>query len=539
MSFLPARFRFAAASTALLSLASLLALGGCFLQTSQGDDEEDEPFIISPSDGGEGGGDVGLADAGDDPAGATGAACSSAGNCLGDTCLSRDEYPGGYCTTEGCSSGECESRGGVCAERVDGPDRCLDRCEGSWDCRDGYACRPFSGADGFVCLPEREGPPDSFERTRQVLDVRCDPSEQGNTASGTRYRFEFSIADEANAFTMVPYVTSGMVRPVELETPSEQVDLQNDYRHHNSRLQAAQQSGAITDVGTYGVVGLDWAVQVPYAPRFSDYAVGGGEYTLELVADEEQPCVYVVDNRGNQTLDLNFYFVGANGRDAESGRDDEDLAEAVQVMDDLYGQADIDIGEKRYRDVPDDIVAQYRNIESSEDANRLTAYGEPPNDSLDGHLSVDVFLVDDLNVGRQATSNVLGMSTGIPGAPGLHGHARNGLVFQTTDLGRDNEHVGHIMAHEIAHYLGLRHTTEVVHGTSRGEQFDNYLGSTDPIEDTPVCENIGDHFEDRDPTACPDYYNLMFPTAPLPQDGQDVGFTDGQSQVLRWNPMVK
>ena len=467
----------------------------------------------------------------------TGAACDGADECTGSVCMPEENFPNGYCTELECEVGACAGADAVCVEFREGANGCLAGCEDDDDCRNGYSCQLAGGGDVTACLPGEPDPPRDFETTRQVLDVDCEPKEVGVVSGQTKYAFDFGITDDTDAFLMVPFVTEGSVRPVALSTPAGEVDLRNDYRHQNVRLSESFGSESLTGVGTFGEVALGWPIQVPYAPRYTDYLRPGGQYGVEVLADRTTPCLYVLENRAGTQLDLNFYFVGANGIDAGSAPSDRNLAAAVEELERIYEKIGVEIGEVRYRDVPDEIVAKYRRVTSREDAHRLTAYGEPPDDSLEGHLSVDVFLVDSVDLERAGSGDVLGLSAGIPGAPGLHGNARNGLVFQTTDLGSANEHVGLIMAHEIGHYLGLRHTTELYYGTDQGDQIDDLIGVTDPIDDTPTCEDIYRKVQ-RNPTDCADHGNLMFPVAPRPRENIDPRLSDGQAKAMTWNPLI-
>ncbi len=376
---------------------------------------------------------------------------------------------------------------------------------------------------------------------KQVLGVTCDATRTGLTARGIEYTFSFQVDPDSNGFLMVPFVTEGKVRPEQLETPDETIDMVRGYRHHNSRLTQFNDRESLTGVGTYGQIAFDWPIVVPYAPSYSNLLVPGGQYEFSVVTvdAEDPPCMYRLDHAGDgTTLDLNVYLVGANGMDAAEARQDKDLEVALHWMQHIYRQAGIEIRDIRYRNVSKKVEMQYRQIRSKNEARKLMAHGRPPNGSLEGHLTVDVFLVDDLQVDRSREGNVLGMSAGVPGNGGLHGHARSGLVFKVTDLGESNKHVGHVMAHEIGHFLGLRHTTEVVHNHPDGERFEELLGTTDPIEDTPVCEDISDQIPSN-PFGCEDADNLMYPFAPPPRRNVDPTLTPKQSQALRFNPLVR
>ncbi|MEM1348241.1 MAG: M43 family zinc metalloprotease, partial [Myxococcota bacterium] len=147
----------------------------------------------------------------------------------------------------------------------------------------------------------------------------------------------------------------------------------------------------------------------------------------------------------------------------------------------------------------------------------LLATSEPPGDELDDVLSVNAFLVEDFNIPDMR--GLLGVSGGIPGAAGLHGTNGSGLVFSTASLGTDNATLGQTFAHELGHFLGLRHTTE-------------HLGRAhDPITDTPECLSPDFGY------LCEDARNFMF--AFSLGGGEQIQSTPGQAYVLRRNPLVK
>ncbi|MFB6263257.1 MAG: hypothetical protein ABEL76_06485 [Bradymonadaceae bacterium] len=531
----------ASTRAALLALASSFALvAGC----SGGDGAAGTPsvFEFSKYDGGvsdpppdaareDGGPEVGHGRR-------AGASCADSADCRDGLCLKTDRFPGGYCTRLDCARRGCVSSNAVCTRTRGGARACLARCRSHGECRTGYACKSVEGAGSTrVCLPGRRERDVSYGRMKNVVGVDCDPRRGVEGEEAQKFHFRFRVGRGINGFLMVPFTTSGTVRPLTLRTPREKVDLLRGYRHHNSRIQAFNRAAELTGTGTYGKVGFDWPVGVPYAPRFENLLVPGGSYRLTVRASGSTPCLYVLESSAGRTIDLNFYFAGTERVTAENARRDADFQAVLRRVESIYNKAGVTLGKMRYLTLPGDVPTRFKRTESREQAHTLMAYGEPPNRSLEGHLSVDVFLVQDLSVNQGGEGQVLGMSAGIPGAAGFHGNARNGLIFQISDLGRQNDHVAHIMAHELGHFLGLRHTTELVHGTSREDRFDRLLGSTDPIRDTAVCENIREQIREN-PLSCDDFDNLMFPVAPPPRFGVDPRLTDGQEGALEASPLT-
>jgi hypothetical protein len=169
----------------------------------------------------------------------------------------------------------------------------------------------------------------------------------------------------------------------------------------------------------------------------------------------------------------------------------------------------IRLGDVLYYDLPE----TYDSIETSDEARSMWHAHSLPGPR---GLSVNVFLVDSIDFG----SGAAGLASGSPGPAGVFGNPASGLVVADQGGG---PRTGVTLAHELGHFLGLRHTTLLSYAADGSR---DVIGE-DGISDTPACE--GGRIED-----CPDYRNLMFPL--YPQDG--LTLSAAQLAIVEGNPIL-
>lgn len=426
-----------------------------------------------------------------------GASCSSNLNCQGGTCIREaiDEetqdtsYPGGYCTTRDCED-DSECNGGVCISRTRST-ACFATCESDSDCRDGYACRDVP--EGRICDSVVEAVlPDPTSGSG--FDVQCGPEKS----------ITFTLPEGTIGFYFAPFAPNGeKVVPRTLTYPGgASLDIPRDY----SWLAVNPE-----------ILGSLAPILFPAsnADRFRD-AFGPGEYTIDVTTSASELCYYIIPKSSPGTrLDINLYFVGTSITASEA-QSDRDMAEVIDVVESIYSDLGVQANVSAYFDSPPTVSQSYGIIRDFYDVFSLVATSQTPGSTVEENLSVNVFLIEDFNISE--APGLLGVSTGIPGMAGLHGNSGAGLVFSTASLGQDNEQLGQTMAHEIGHFLGLRHTTE--HGGS----------AHDPITDTPECILPDLAF------LCGDSDNFMFAFA---LGGSQRITTQGQSFVVKRSPLVK
>ncbi|HEX2676557.1 MAG TPA: hypothetical protein VHM19_07950 [Polyangiales bacterium] len=233
-------------------------------------------------------------------------------------------------------------------------------------------------------------------------------------------------------------------------------------------------------------------------------------------------------------LDLNLYFVGANGLAAEGDRGPAFIADALDEVDGILAQADIFLGDVRQVDVTGKLLDEGTPIDAVTVAKgfshikpQYAVYPELPElwklSAGASNVALDIFFVADIEMRNSDGGDVGGISGGTPGPLGMHGTAGSGIAISTDMMtaSGDPRRLGRTLAHEIGHMLGLFHPTEIT-----GIVFD-------PLPDTPVCGAERDDNNDGilDASECQDAGadNLMFPTT----ETSSTKLTEQQRDVLR------
>jgi hypothetical protein len=177
----------------------------------------------------------------------------------------------------------------------------------------------------------------------------------------------------------------------------------------------------------------------------------------------------------------------------------EDIVDRLRAL--YERQCNVTVGEVRFFDLD----STFGVIGSEDELHRMfetVTAGAP-------HASANIFVVRDLS---GVAEWVAGIAGGLPGPPGVRGTPASGVAIATQENGRI---AGDTLSHEIGHFFGLFHPTEMNGATQ------------DPISDTPTCS-----FEPEDPWSmgrCATISNVMFPTlTPFMED-----ITDGQCFVVR------
>ncbi|MFU8805363.1 MAG: M12 family metallo-peptidase, partial [Bradymonadaceae bacterium] len=419
-------------------------------------------------------------------------------NCKGGTCIREAEngtgevsFPDGYCTTRHCGDDD-DCHGGACINR-ERYTSCMETCESASDCRDGYECREGIEGRKFCDSKVEHIAPDTTGE--QAFDIQC-----VNARS-----FTFDVPAGAIGFYLAPFTRGGLpLKPTTLTRPDgTALNIERDYGFHAINPQILQSLAPILFPATD-------------APGLRN-SFGPGRYTMQVQTDSNEVCYYMIPKMSAGTkLDVNLYFVGVPGVTAATAAQNRDVQAFTRVMKEIYQTMGVAVNVARYIEADRQVSDMYSIVRDFNDIFGLVATSEAPGTTPEENLSVNVFLIDDFNIAE--AQGLLGVSAGLPGMAGVHGNSGSGLIFSTANLGADNATLGQVMAHEIGHFLGLRHTTE-------------HMGSAhDPISDTPTClfPNLG-YF-------CPDAKNFMFAFS-LGNDQRQT--TAGQAFVVRRSPLVQ
>jgi len=229
--------------------------------------------------------------------------------------------------------------------------------------------------------------------------------------------------------------------------------------------------------------------------------------------------LHVVSRRGvaapGALIDLNLFVVGPTTVTTA------ELDEAVQVASALWAAGGVGmVGQVRYLTAPGTGLVATAGADI--DALRATDPGGDPR-------AVSVFFIDDFS----DEAGTLGLAAGVPGPVGVSGTASSGVVLSilshldATGTALDTTLLGETMAHEVAHQLGLFHTTE-----ADGLEHD-FLPDTP--ECTPADDADGDGLVSAEECVALDGANLMFWIA---GDFSQDQLSPIQADVLRASPVA-
>lgn len=262
----------------------------------------------------------------------------------------------------------------------------------------------------------------------------------------------------------------------------------------------------------------------PIAPTHRDLLQPGEHTVIVDVEGAEPPCWRVTSQLPPQPdlpfrLRLRLVAVGAIFVDSQEMKADGLFREALELAQAQFAEAGIELYVHEWGVANQDTRDAFAVISDAEQARELLgALPSPKRHGAIADLSVDVALID----GFSAESDLVGITGGLPGPVALHSHEASGVVLSTALLPfyRGPEQVAKILAHELGHYLGLRHTSS---WPSLG---------FDPLDDTPECPQS---VFASNSNACPDAYNMMFPSLSM---REEHWWSDEQMQVMRWHPAV-
>lgn len=427
----------------------------------------------------------------------------------------------GECARDGdCGEGQrCTLDAPGAADRAPVPLRCAApvgvgearaRCEVGDDCESGLC------ALAGVCVsPCAEDGDCSLGQVCQPLEVRLGPDALSKLAACAR---QIALPPDVELEALAPRaLQSGRLETVNVELEGDdallfarvgcarRLQLLRIVQQPDGRawFDLARQLDGVVQVNPNVNAGALLPLLLPNNPRLA-LAPRTYELGLSVDADTDLTLLRAQRRQRGTRLDLNVFYVGGGSALQTSGLHPGDarFADVLARLAARYAQIGLALGGVREYDVVGALREELGTLEVDilpGDDGRLpqTSVGGL-SDLLALSAGVDdggvnVFLVREMGL-------LLGISGGIPGAVGVHGTEGSGVAIALDRVGLARADAA--IFHEIAHHLGLFHTTE-----SDGFVFE-------PLSDTPSCPRDRDLDQDgtlrADECRAHDADNLMF-----------------------------
>jgi hypothetical protein len=453
-----------------------------------------------------------------------GEVCREDQQCGSGRCLLDDSS--GFCTetcggTPDCDAGlSCgfvvvdDRPEGLC-RRPAGPGEAGDLCGTGSDCRSGACARGAcvvpcgSGnwcADGATCADD-ETDVDGRETSADACQLEAAPGVRLEdlgllaTERGCLH-IEFDAPDDIVSFAVVAWTADAvMLEPRSLLGPDDR-ELINDRGIGPIRVYDREREVTILVPNS----DFEEAAALPghYRIDFCAREIGG---SMLLDSDIHVRLLRKVRpdgtcDHGEMTLNIHIapgVYGPMSAANAAESPYVQDILERVRHY--YEDQCNVVLGEVRYYNLDDVYGVIGTEGELHEMFEAATLDTAP--------ASANVFLVRDLS---GIDEWIAGISGGLPGPPVVRGTPHSGLALTPQESGSNT---GDTLAHEVGHFFGLFHPTEMDGATQ------------DPISDTPTCD-----FDPEDPWGlgdCDSLDNVMFPAMTLEMDQ----LTEGQCFVVR------